>query len=166
MPYVDFIRALESLLGRLDPSVLSGLGGEPPDRVRAKLATMVGVSGFALFQKIEHGAILRSLTGRGGQGITYVFGNPLIAVQMTRHEPVAALYVPPRLFVCDAGGEGVIVTYDVPSATLTQFHSPAVEQVAEMLDAKVAKLVDVAAALATKRARRTDSFRSAEGSRR
>jgi uncharacterized protein (DUF302 family) len=170
VPYADFTRAFESLLGRIDPGVIPALVKEGPEQARAKLASMVGLSGFALFQKIEHGLLLKSLGGRDTPATTYVFGNALIAVEMTKYEATVGLYVPPRLLVSPGSSpENVIVTYDLPSATMAQFHSPAIDAVAVSLDAKVEKLIDVAAALAVKtrsRHHRPSVFRMAEGGRR
>ena len=148
--YTEFTRALESLLGRLDPAGLVGIGRDTPDRAREKLARMAGVSGFTLVQKIDHGAISRSLATRHIHATTYVFGNALIASDMTKLDPRVGLYDPPRLYVCETKTHGVLVTYDLPSATLAQFDSPAINGVAASLDAKVEKLVAVAAALADK----------------
>jgi uncharacterized protein (DUF302 family) len=169
VPYAAFTRALESLLGKFDPAVLSEIAHDSPERARAKLGGMLGLSGFALFQRIDHGSLLKSLAGQRKPAMTYVFGNALIALEMTRHEPTVGLYVPPRLYVRQSDAGGVIVTYDLPSSTLAQFHSAAVNSVAASLDAKIEKLIDVAAALALKKTRPAPvraAFRSAEGSRR
>jgi hypothetical protein len=55
------------------------------------------------------------LTGRRCEATTYVFGNALIAIEMTRHVARAALYVPLRLFVEAIADDRVRVTYDLPS---------------------------------------------------
>lgn len=164
--YDEFTRALESLLGRLDPAGLVGIGRDTPDRAREKLARMTGVSGFALVQKIDHGAVSRSLATRHLHAKTYVFGNALLASEMTKHDPRVGLYDPPRLFVCETKTHGVLVTYDVPSATLVQFESPAIDGVAATIDAKVEKLVAVAAALADKTRARSGRPVMAESGRR
>jgi uncharacterized protein (DUF302 family) len=168
VPFADFTRALESLLGTIEPAVLAEIARYSPERAREELASMVGLSGFALFQKVEHGTLLKSLVGRGVHATTYVFGNALIAIEMTKHEPKVGLYVPLRLHVSKSDPGEVTVTYDIPSATLAQFHSPSVDAVASSLDTKVDKLVDVAAALASKtRGRRLHPpVRMAEGGRR
>ncbi|HVH47409.1 MAG TPA: DUF302 domain-containing protein [Labilithrix sp.] len=148
--YSDFIRALDSLLGRMSIDTVSSLTQDSPEKAREKLSASMGVSSFALFQKIDHGAILKALTGRHVRAVTYVFGNPLIASELVKHEPMIGLYVPPRLFVGELENGGTLAAYDVPSATFRQFGSDAVDSAAARLDAKVEKLVDVAAALAVK----------------
>jgi uncharacterized protein (DUF302 family) len=116
-----------------------------PAAARAKLASDIGPSGFALFQKVDHGALLSLLTTRRTLAMTYVFGNPLIASQMTVHEPRVGLYVPLRLFVREVAPERIVVTYDLPSGALGQFESRELDEVAAELDRKVAQLVSDAA---------------------
>jgi hypothetical protein len=88
--------------------------------LRDDLAASVGPSGFALFQTIDHGGIITALGGRPARAMTYVFGNGLIAVQMTRPVADARLQVPLRLFVLEREPGVVGVAYDVPSATLAR----------------------------------------------
>ena len=102
---------------------------------------MAGMSGFALFQKIDHGAILGALANRPTRALTYVFGNALIAVEMTRHAPAVGLYVPPRLFVLEPEAGTTAITYDLPSATLAQFGDEEVMLVARRLDTMIEALV-------------------------
>ena len=62
--------------------------------------------------------------GVDAQGTTpktyiYVFGNPLIAQGMLRHDLGAALHIPPRIFVSELrGGRGTRVVYDDPATTI------------------------------------------------
>ena len=102
---------------------------------------MVGPLDFTLFQKLDHGGLLTALAGRPSRAMTYVFGNALIAVEMTRHDARAGLYVPLRLFVQEIGAQRVGVTYDLPSAAMAQFESPAIDEVARALDGKVERLL-------------------------
>jgi uncharacterized protein (DUF302 family) len=77
--------------------------------------------------------------------MTYVFGNALIASQMTVHEPRVGLYVPLRLFVYEVAPEQIVVVYDLPNPALDPFKSREVSAVAAELDRKVAQLVADAA---------------------
>ena len=166
--YVDFTRALETLLGRANPVLLSEIASEPLERARERLANLAGPTGFALFQKIDHGAVLKALTGRSMQSATYAIGNMLIATDVMKREPLVGLYFPLRLLVCESETDDVVVTYDVPSATLAQFASQDVDAATPAVDTRLEKLLDVAAALATKvrGAKTRSSFRVAEGGRR
>ncbi len=168
VPYADFTRALETLLGRINPVLMSEIASESPERARDRLASLVGPSGLALFQKIDHGAMLKVLAGRSVPSMTYVVGNVLLATEMMRHEPMVGLYFPLRIHVCESESHSVLVSYDVPSAALAQFTSSQIDAVAASLDARTEKLLDVAAALASKArsTRRRPTFRVAEGGRR
>lgn len=139
--YAPFLAAFESLLGRTDPAALHDLPSLTPEKARARLAAFVGPSDFSLFQKIDHGGLMSALTERRTQAMTYVFGNALIAIEMTRHAPVVGLYVPLRLYVRETEPGRILVTYDLPSATMAQLKLPAVDTVAQSLDDKVEKLV-------------------------
>ncbi|HEU4994943.1 MAG TPA: DUF302 domain-containing protein [Gemmatimonadaceae bacterium] len=136
-----FSEALEGLLGRMDPDALAELGRATPAAARAKLASYVGALGFTLFQKLDHGGLVQVLYGARARATTYVFGNALIAVEMMRHDLRAGLYVPLRLFVQETTKGSILVTYDLPSATMAQFGSPAIDAVARSLDDKVERLI-------------------------
>jgi len=82
------------------------------------------------------------------KAITYVLGNALIAVEMTRYVPAVGLYVPLRVSVEAPDATRVIVTYDLPSATVAQFGSSEVDQVAANLDEKLEELIGSAVGLA------------------
>jgi uncharacterized protein (DUF302 family) len=147
--YADFTRAFESLLGRMDARALTDLPQMPAEKARAKLQTFVGPLDFSLFQKIDHGAIVASLYGRHAHAMTYVFGNALIAVEMTKHDLRAGLHVPLRLFVAEAGDGHVRVTYDRPSSLIASLGSAEANAVARELDVKVERLLRETVARAT-----------------
>jgi uncharacterized protein (DUF302 family) len=100
----------------------------------------VGPLDFTLFQKIDHGSVVASLYGKTARATTYVFGNALIAVEMTKHELRAGLYVPLRLFVEERAGR-VCVTYDRPSSLIAPLGSTQADAIARELDAKVDRLL-------------------------
>jgi len=140
--YVDFTRAFESLLGRMPVEALSGLHSLSAQAAREQLASYVGSLDFTLFQKLDHGAIVAALVGRPCEATTYVFGNALIAVEMTRHVARGGLYVPLRLFVEAIDHDRVRVTYDLPSSLMAEFDSVEVNDVARGLDQKVKLILD------------------------
>jgi uncharacterized protein (DUF302 family) len=150
--HADFTRAFESLLGRMPGEAFAELPSLSPEAAREKLASLVGPLDFALFQKIDHGSIVTALTGHRCEATTYVFGNALIAIEMTKHVARAGLYVPLRLFVEAVAGDRVRVTYDLPSSLMAPFGSADVSGVAHRLDQKVERLLDET----SKVARRTD----------
>jgi uncharacterized protein (DUF302 family) len=140
--HADFTRAFESLLGRMPVEVFSELPSVTPQAARERLASFVGPLDFTLFQKLDHGGIVTALTGRRCEATTYVFGNALIAVEMTKHVARAGLYVPLRLFVEAVASDRVRVTYDLPSSLMAPFGSADVNGVARALDEKVERILD------------------------
>jgi len=141
VPYPHFCSAFEALLGRMDTHAGDDNSRLAPPEFRAKLASYIGPLDFSLFQKLDHGALLRGLGIGNARATTYVFGNALIAAEMTRHDVRAGLYVPLRLLVRESAPNEVLVTYDLPSATLAQFHRAEIDAVARSLDDKVQHLV-------------------------
>ncbi len=142
--YAEFTAAFEALLGRMDAEIFGDLAALPPDAARAKLASVVGPLDFVLFQRIDHGSIVTSLYGRDARAMTYVFGNALIAVEMTKLDLRAGLHVPLRLIVEQVAPGRVRVTYDLPSSLIAGLHVPAADAVARDLDSKVERLLSTA----------------------
>jgi uncharacterized protein (DUF302 family) len=151
--HAGFTSAFESLLGRMPVEALGDLPSLSPQAAREKLASFVGPLDFTLFQKLDHGAIVTTLTGRHCEATTYVFGNALIAVEMTKHVARAGLYVPLRLFVEAIDHDRVRITYDLPSSLMAPFGSDDVNKVARGLDEKVERILDETSTVA-KRGRR------------
>ena len=71
----------------------------------------------------------------------YVVGNPLFALQMTRHDVRAGLYAPLRLFVYETEDGRVFVEHDLPSSLFGQFRHDHVTPAAQMLDRKMEELI-------------------------
>ena len=74
----------------------------------------------------------------------YLLGNPLIAVEMTRHAIGAALYAPLRALIYEAEGGATCVEYDLPSSLFGQVGDEHVDRVAESLDGKLEALIAAA----------------------
>ena len=154
--YADFNGAFESLLGRMPVEIFGELSSLSPQAAREKLASFVGPLDFVLFQKLEHGGIVTGLTGRRCEATTYVFGNALIAVEMTKQVARTGLYVPLRLFVEAVDGNRARVTYDLPSSLMAPFGSADVSAVARGLDEKVERILDEAVRVARERRERRE----------
>jgi uncharacterized protein (DUF302 family) len=152
VPYEGFTRAFESLLGVMQVDALRDIAELSPEVARARLASFVGPLDFSLFQKLDHGALVTKLAGRPVRATTYVFGNALIAVEMTRHSPTVGLYVPLRLYVRESGPSETRASYDRPSGMVGQFDSPEASAVARSLDAKVERIIAESATLARRSA--------------
>jgi uncharacterized protein (DUF302 family) len=142
-PFEDVARALERQLGRFDPSMYKSLAvGGSVEGARAKIEAMAGPSGFMLFGTNDHGALLR-LAGQKRKAVQYVVGNPLFAVEMTRHAIGAGLYAPRRVLVYEADGK-TYVEYDKPSSLFGQFGDARVDRTAAALDQKLENLATTA----------------------
>jgi uncharacterized protein (DUF302 family) len=142
--YDAFRAAFEGQLGQFHPSAYEALEHGNPEAARAKLESMAGPSGFMLFRTSDHGAVLR-LVGQPRKAIQYLLGNPLIAVEMTRHAIGAALYAPLRVLLYEAEEGTTCVEYDLPSSLFGQFGDEHVDRVAESLDGRLEALIVAAA---------------------
>lgn len=141
-PYAAFCASFEGLVARTDTYAVGAPGGLAPEEYRARLASYVGPLDFSLFQKLDHGAVLRGLGIGSTRAATYVFGNALIASEMTRYDVRAGLYVPLRLLVRETAADDVLVTYDLPSAAMAQFECAEIDAVAHALDDKIQLLLE------------------------
>jgi len=140
-PFEEVAKGIERQLGRFDPEVYKSLApGGDPEAARARIEAMAGPSGFMLFNTSDHGALLR-LAGQKRKAVQYVLGNPLFALQMTRHDVRAALYAPLRVLLYEDEQGKACVEYDRPSSLFGQFGNAEVTAVAAMLDRKLEELV-------------------------
>jgi uncharacterized protein (DUF302 family) len=66
------------------------------DDFESEARKFIPESGFVIFDEIDHGAWLQRY-GLGLKSLRWLFGNPIIAVTMIRHDPTAGLFVPIEL---------------------------------------------------------------------
>jgi uncharacterized protein (DUF302 family) len=145
-PFEEVTEGFERQLGRYDPEAArSLLAGGDPEEARARIAAMAGPSGFMLFGTIDHGSLLR-LAGQNRKAIQYVVGNPLFALEMTRHDIRASLYAPLRVLIYEDEQGRTCLEYDKPSSLFGQFGDDRISPTANLLDSRLEVLV--AAALA------------------
>jgi hypothetical protein len=98
-PFAEVQTKFERRLGKFDPEVNKSLAeGGDPEAAQARIEAMAGPSGLMLFGTNDHGSLLR-IVGRPRKAVQYVVGNPLYAVEMTRHSIGAALYAPLRVLI-------------------------------------------------------------------
>jgi hypothetical protein len=138
--FEKFIRAFDSLLGKYDPIVAAHIHRDPQVADRM-LQAMEGEQNLMIFWKLNHGGLF-SLIGQSCNAMRYTIGNPRIALQMTRHDVRAALYVPFNILVTENDDGSVRVEYDVPSSLLGQFGNTDVLQIARQLDQKIKGVLD------------------------
>jgi uncharacterized protein (DUF302 family) len=129
-------------LGKFDPTMLQALGADAAhaDTARTRIGAMAGTCGFLLFGTTDHGALL-TLVGQQRKAVQYVVGNPLIAIEMTRHNLAASLYAPPRLLVYEDDCGRAWLEYDKPSSLFGQFNDDRIASVASLLDRKLEELI-------------------------
>ena len=140
-PFDEVTRAFERRLGRFEPGVYQALAaGGDAEGARAKIEAMAGPSGFMLFGTQDHGSLLR-LAGQKRRAIQYVVGNPLFALQMTRHDIRASLYAPLRVLLYENEAGKTCVEDDRPSSLFGQFGNDRISPTAALLDRKLEALV-------------------------
>lgn len=73
---------------------------------------------------------------------TYTLGNPLLGKDMLRHDPDAALYIPPKILIQETGAGGTRIVYDLPSSVVGQgIRSAELASALAELDTKLELLV-------------------------
>ena len=117
--------------------------GENAEAVRATIEAMAGRSGLMLFETHDHGSLLR-IVGLKRKAFQYVVGNPLIAIQMTRHVIGAGLYAPLRVLLYEDEEGNACMEYDRPSSIFGQFSDDRIALVAASLDQKLEDLAATA----------------------
>src|SRR5262249_12706526 len=100
-PFADVEAAFEGRVGKFKAGGSQGVAGGDPGAARARIEAMAGPSGLMLFSTSDHGTLLR-IVGQQRKAVQYVVGNPLFAVEMTRHAIGAALDAPLRVLIYEA----------------------------------------------------------------
>jgi uncharacterized protein (DUF302 family) len=108
--------------------------------VQAAVNAHVGPTGLVALSRLDQGALL-SLEGEPLEATLYLVGNPIIAREVTRHEPAAALYAPFRVAVY-GDTTGVHIAYEKPSSIFASLGSPGVDVIAVELDDKIRSVVE------------------------
>ena len=143
--FAEVTRDLESQLGRFDPAVFESLasGSVDGEAVRGRIEAMAGPSGLMSFGTIDHGAVL-SLLGMTRRAVQYTVGNPLVAIEMTRHALGAGLHAPLRVLISEDEAGRTCVDYDLPSSLFGRLGDGRITQVARTLDRKLGDLIALA----------------------
>ena len=142
--FKSFTCAFELLLGNLDRSVFNETD---PSIIEKCLKEMSGEEDLMLFEVLDHGNLL-NIIGSPRKAKQYVIGNPLTAIEMTRHDIRAGLYAPLRMFVYETDNQSTRIDFDQPSSLFGQFNNPNVTTVAQSLDKKLVNLIQEAESLA------------------
>jgi uncharacterized protein (DUF302 family) len=103
-----------------------------------------GESGFMLFVELDHGSWMQKF-GIKRRLVRWIYGNPLIAITMLRHDYSAGLFVPVELLLAEVdSGVGCNITYVLPSSLISVEENAPLRAAALALDAKVEALVSSA----------------------
>jgi len=143
--FEPFTNALEKILGRFPEGVQQDIIAQP-QRARERLRAAEGAQELMIFVIFDHGAAL-NMVGARRNAKQYLIGNPLTAIEMSRHDIRAALYAPLRVLVYEPKAGQTIVEYDQPSSLFGQFGREDVTQVALGLDKKLERAIAQAARL-------------------
>jgi uncharacterized protein (DUF302 family) len=110
----------------------------------AIIEPFIGDSGFMLFLELDHSGWL-PLYGVTRKATRLIFGNPLIAITMIRHDIEASLFAPVELLLFEGeNGEGSTIIYDLPSSLMRAKGNLPLFEAAQALDAKMAALASAA----------------------
>ena len=135
---------LRNSMGRTSIPEIVELAQKPISEVeyrRVIQERFVGKSGFMLFHEIDHGGWL-SKFGIRRRMVRWIFGNPLIAITMIRHDLTAGLFAPVEILVTEAeDGRGTTITYVRPSSLMVIGNNPPLMKAAAELDNKLDELI-------------------------
>lgn len=135
------VDAIRTATGSLEDGFVKAVEGvENFSAFEATMREREGSSGFMRFLTIDHGAWMKRYYGLSCRAVTFVMGNPLVAITMLREDVEAGLNVPFRLMVIEDEGS-VRLIYDLPSTQMATLSAGA-RAAALQLDAKIALLVD------------------------
>jgi uncharacterized protein (DUF302 family) len=135
---------LRNSMGRTSIPEIVELAQKPISEVeyrRVIQERFVGKSGFMLFHEIDHGCWL-SKFGIHRRMVRWIFGNPLFAITMIRHDLSAGLFAPVEILVTETeDGLGTTITYVRPSSLMVVGNNPPLMQAAAELDKKLDELI-------------------------
>ncbi len=144
-PYEKVSDVLEARLGSAENWEAIGehllAANASEEQVAQTIEEYLGTSGFTLFYKVEHSHLL-ALIGKTSRATQYTIGNPLLAIQMTRHLPEAGLYAPLRLVVYEDEQGSTFLAYDSFVSLLAQYQREEITQVARVVEQKLETLVN------------------------
>jgi uncharacterized protein (DUF302 family) len=146
-PFDQVVAALNSAVGHPDMSEFwkSTHRAQSDAELQNTIEKGLGRTGLMLFVEFDHGAVVRSGTGRATpKMIRFVIGNPLIMREMAKHVPDAGSYAPVTVLV-DERADDVHLSYDRMTSLLAPYHNSEALKVARDLDEKVEALLSAAA---------------------
>jgi len=146
-PFDQVVAAFNSAVGHPDMAEFwkSTHRAQSDAELQKTIEKGLGRTGLMLFVEFDHGAIVRSGTGRDKpRMIRFVVGNPLIMREMAKHVPDAGSYAPVTILI-DERSDGVYLSYDRMESFLAPYNNSEALKVARDLDEKVEALLSAAA---------------------
>src|SRR6266567_8787997 len=143
-PFDQVVAALNSAVGHPDMAEFwkSTHQAQSDAELQNTIEKGLGRTGLMLFVEFDHGAVVRSGTGRATpKMIRFVIGNPLIMRQMVQHVPDAGSYAPVTVLV-DERSDGVHISYERMTSFLAPYGNAEALKVARDLDSKVEALLN------------------------
>jgi len=147
-PFDQVVAALNSAVGHPDMAEFwkSTHQAQSDAELQKTIEKGLERTGLMLFVEFDHGAVVRSGTGRATpKMIRFVIGNPLIMRQMVKYVPDAGSYAPVTILI-DERSDGVHLSYDRMASFLASYNNSEALKVAKDLDARVEALLASAAA--------------------
>jgi uncharacterized protein (DUF302 family) len=144
--YDQFTHNFETILGKFDPIVAASFANDPSLADEA-IKKMEGEQNLMIFGSLNHGRAFRLIGEQARKAIRYTLGNPRVAIQMTRHDIRAGLYVPFNVLIYEVNENTIRIEFDWPSSLLGQFGNADVDKVAKELDVKLEKVIEKATQL-------------------
>jgi uncharacterized protein (DUF302 family) len=116
-------------------------GGGSREEFEKRVEAFAGDSEFMLFLEVRHTEWLK-IFGVNRKVIRWVFGNPIIAYTMIRHDITAGLFAPVELLLYESeSGIGSTILYDLPSSLMILDENTPLLVAAKALDQKLADLI-------------------------
>jgi hypothetical protein len=116
------------------------LEGASWPKVEAALDSRVGPAGPVALARLDQGALL-SLQSEPLEATLHLVGNPIVAREVTHHEPAAAPYAPFRVAVY-RDATGVHIACDQPSSVFASLGSSGIDVIGAQLDDKIRTAVE------------------------
>ena len=138
--FESFVKSFQERLGQFDQAAVAALAGRPAEAAAA-IRNMEGDQGLMIFFTLDHGRAL-TMVGESKKVIRFILGNPLVAIQMTRHDVRAGQYVPLTLIAYEVEENRVRIEYDQPSSLLDVCENAEVDKTARALDKKLLLVVE------------------------
>ncbi len=144
LSFDEVLMRLRNLVGHTSVSDIVAVAknaASAEDYAREVEKRFAGESGFMLFSEIDHGG-WTPIFGMRRKAMRWIFGNPLMAITMLRHDITAGLFVPVELLLIEEpDGGGATLIYVRPSSLIAIDGNPELLAAAQALDAKFEALV-------------------------